>query len=422
MTDSKKILVAEDEAHIAKAVVTILKKAFPDFEIEHAKNGEDASVLLMMHNYRLVISDWNMPKKNGDELLKEVRGNEATAALPFILLTARGDRDSVVAALKEGANDYVVKPFKTPEFIAKIKKVLAATDSSSDATKTGESAEAGQEKSPVELIVEKFKKGEVTLPVLPGVVTKVNELFENDEVVVEELAKVIESEAAIAAKLINVANSPLVRGSSKCETVEQAITRLGLKETKNYVFTASNKGMFASNNKQLKEVVEDLWEHSLATAYCSKIMARKLKNKEAEKLFMLGLLHDIGKLLLVGIIDELSKVRAGFDNKDAVHEIMGQLHADFGAALLKNWCYSEEFQNIAHYHHVPFNSKRVSPELLIVYLANLMVRKIGLGKDEEEIENVIDSEAAKKLGVTADMVNEVLSETEENMVAARQAL
>ncbi len=414
MNSPQKILIAEDEVHIAKAIVAILKKGLPGFIIDHAKNGADAWEKAKSGTYQIIISDWNMPKKNGDELLSDLRCNENTVTTPFIMLTAKGDKDSYEAALEAGANGYVVKPFKTPEFIAKVKGVLDINGSACV-------IETVNDSSPIELVIDKFKQGYVKLPVLPEVVVKVSELFERGEVAIDELARVVELDAAIASQLISVANSPLVRGSSDCISVDRAITRLGLDETKSYVVALSHKGMLVSENWILKGVLEDLWWHSLAIAYCAKILARELDHQQPEKLFLFGLLHDIGKLLLVSIVDDLSKSNSCFD-EPAVKGVMQKLHSDFGAVLLKEWKYNDEFQNIAQYHHVPFSSNEVSVELLIVYLANLMVSKIGFAKDEAELANVTSSQAATKLGVSNKMITSMLEEANACLLAVKQVL
>jgi len=412
MSDPKKILIAEDEVHIAMAVKAILKKGVPDYVIDHAKNGAEAWDMATSNKYRLIISDWNMPKKNGDELLVDLRNHRDTANIPFIMLSARGDRDSYEAAIKAGANDYVVKPFKTPEFIAKVKGLLE-TDALNQA------ADVAQEKCLIDLVVDKFKQGDANLPVLPEIVMKLNELFETDDMKFEELARVIEMDPAIAIKLISIANSPLVRGSSDCLSVERAIMRLGLDETKNYAIALSNKGMLVSDNKILKQVLDKLWWHSLETAYCAKLLARKLNSTQADKMFLLGLLHDVGKLLLVRIIDDLSKSLSEID-EIIVEEVMGKLHSGFGSVLIKSWKFGDEFQNVVRFHHAPFDSEDVSFELLVIYLANLIID--GVGKDMEGVVNISSSQAAVKLGVTNDMIMTVVEEANECMVSVRKVL
>ena len=412
MSNSKKILIAEDEIHIAMAVKAIMKKALPDYVVEHAKNGAEAWQMATANVYQLIISDWNMPKKNGDELLVDLRNNKETEKTPFIMLSARGDRDSYDIAIKAGANDYVVKPFKTPEFIAKVKGLL-------EADSLGQRSGIIESKCLTDLVVDKFKQGYANLPVLPEVVLKLNELFENDDVKIEEIAQVIKLDSAIAIKLISIANSPLVRGSSGCLSVERAITRLGLNETKNYAIALSNKGMLVSDNKILKQVLDDLWWHSLATAYCAKLLARKLNNPQDEKLFLLGLLHDVGKLLLVSIVDDLSKSNPGIDEA-AVEEVMEKLHSDFGAVLIESWKFGGEFQNVVHFHHAPFDSGDVSFELLVIYLANLMIDCSG--NEVEGVEAVASSQAAMKLGLTSEMIMAVIAETNESVACVRQIL
>ena len=406
----KKILLAEDEVHIARAIMMILKKGVPGFTVDHAKNGAEAWEMAKSGDYQIIISDWNMPKKDGDELLADLRANECTAVTPFIMLTAKGDKDSVAAALEAGANEYVIKPFKTPEFIAKVKNVIGAGAGDSIA-----------DKSPVELVVDKFKQGFVKLPVLPEILVKLNELFERNDVTIDELARLVELDAAIASQLIKVANSPFARGSSDCISVDKAITRLGLDETKSYVMALSSKGILVSDNKILNEELDELWWHSLATAYCAKLLAKKLDAAKSDKLFFLGLMHDIGKLLLVSIVDDLSKSSSVF-TAPAVKEVMERLHSEFGSKLLKSWEYDDEFQNVIRFHHAPFNSESVSFELMVIYLANLMVRKIDLGEGEESIENVASSQAAIKLGVTGETLAAVLEQTNESVASIKQML
>lgn len=412
MRTEKRILLVEDEIHIARAIATILKKSLTGYEVDVAKDGMNALERIASQDYVMIISDWNMPKKDGAELLGDLRADERTSDLPFVMLTAKGDKDSVSAAYAAGANDYVIKPFKTPEFVAKIKAQL-------DATTAPCPVEDSLNGSPTEAVIAAFRKGQVQLPVLPCMVSKVNELFASKGASAQALARVVELDAVISGKLINIANSPLLRGRSDCATVERAITRMGVEQARNYIVVLANESLFVSQNRHLDTVLEDLWRHSLATAYCADYLGKALGMAPGESLFLLGLLHDIGKLVLVGHVNELSKTRSDLD-RQAIAEIMEQLHSEFGVALLEGWGYPEWFQGVVRYHHAPFNAPEVTPGLLVVYLANLMVRKIGFGKEEEEIENVADSQAAIELKVNGEMIARVLEQTRQAMVAVRQ--
>ncbi len=409
MSGVKKILVADDEIHIAMAIKAILKKALPGYVVDHAKNGVEAWKMASTNDYQLVISDWNMPKKNGDELLSDLRKNNDTSKTPFMMLTARGDRDSYAVAAKAGVDDYLIKPFKAAEFVLKVKGLLEH--------ETAGLLGGVQAECLADLVVDRFKKGYTNLPVLPKVVKNFNKLFESGDVTIEDIVKVVELDSAIALKLISIANSPLVRGASDCLSVERAITRLGLPETKNYIVALANKGVLVSENIILKKVLEDLWWHSLETAYCAKLLAIMLNHSNPDKLFLLGLLHDVGKLLLVSIVDDLSITWSEID-KAAVDEIMDSLHADFGSVLIRAWNFGDEFYDIVHFHHSPFDSENISFELLVIYLANLILG----GDDGKDAVEITSSQAAIRLGLKSDMIMSVIEKTNEYVASARRVL
>lgn len=111
------ILVVEDEGMIRKVVGRELIAAGCD--VTYASNGEEALVKLREALPDLVISDVNMPRMNGFELLKRIRAQVATKALPVILITARGDTEDVVAGMGLGADDYLIKPFALRELMAR---------------------------------------------------------------------------------------------------------------------------------------------------------------------------------------------------------------------------------------------------------------------------------------------------------------
>jgi two-component system chemotaxis response regulator CheY len=118
-----KILVVDDFATMRKIIKNILLQlGFKD--ILEADDGTTALELLKKQKVDLIISDWNMPKMPGIELLKAVRNNEDLKDIKFIMVTAEAQKENVIEAIKYGVNQYVVKPF-TPETLKeKLEKVL----------------------------------------------------------------------------------------------------------------------------------------------------------------------------------------------------------------------------------------------------------------------------------------------------------
>ncbi|MBR1907511.1 response regulator transcription factor [bacterium] len=120
MTAPKKILIIDDNPKF-------LEDALPlyDYEVETASDGLKAmKILSKKSDFDIILLDVMMPNMSGWEVLKEIRQNENTKEIPIIMITAINDETKIVKGLKEGADDYVVKPFVLPNLLARIEAVL----------------------------------------------------------------------------------------------------------------------------------------------------------------------------------------------------------------------------------------------------------------------------------------------------------
>lgn len=121
---SIKVLVVDDFATMRRIVKGALKQlGFKD--IIEAEDGKAAFDELKKEKVGLIVSDWNMPNMTGLELLKAVRSDDGLKDIPFLMVTAEGQKDNVVEAIKSGVNNYVVKPFTPDTFSEKLQKVFA---------------------------------------------------------------------------------------------------------------------------------------------------------------------------------------------------------------------------------------------------------------------------------------------------------
>jgi two-component system, chemotaxis family, chemotaxis protein CheY len=125
MASDLQILVVDDYNTMVRILRKLLKQIGYE-NVDEASNGEMALKMIKEKPYGLIISDWNMEPMTGYELLKHVRAAQETVKTPFILVTAESRPDNVLAAQKEGANEYLVKPFSAPVLKEKIDKALAA--------------------------------------------------------------------------------------------------------------------------------------------------------------------------------------------------------------------------------------------------------------------------------------------------------
>lgn len=118
------VLVVDDAPFIRDLVKKCLRNYFPGMVIEDAVNGRKAQVLLERERFDLVLCDWEMPEMSGLELLTWCRQHEALKAMPFIMVTSRGDKENVVQAIQAGVSDFVGKPFTNEQLLTKVKKAL----------------------------------------------------------------------------------------------------------------------------------------------------------------------------------------------------------------------------------------------------------------------------------------------------------
>ncbi|OPX19563.1 MAG: hypothetical protein BZ151_08445 [Desulfobacca sp. 4484_104] len=119
----KKVLVVDDFSTMRKIVRNVLKQlGFED--IVEADNGANALAVLRNEKIDLVVTDWNMPQMDGLELLENIRANDMTKNLPVLMVTAEGMKESVIAAVKAGVDNYVVKPFTAETLSEKLEQVF----------------------------------------------------------------------------------------------------------------------------------------------------------------------------------------------------------------------------------------------------------------------------------------------------------
>jgi DNA-binding response OmpR family regulator len=122
---STRVLIVEDDRDIADLVAHYLGKA--GFSAERVSSGRDALKVINEHPPELVILDLMLPHLDGLEICRTVRANEKTAAIPIIMLTARGEESDRIVGLEIGADDYIAKPFSPNELVARARALLRRT-------------------------------------------------------------------------------------------------------------------------------------------------------------------------------------------------------------------------------------------------------------------------------------------------------
>ena len=231
-------------------------------------------------------------------------------------------------------------------------------------------------------ILKQFVTGKINPPVMPQVVREMQMVIKKPTSGSDELAKVIEKDPIISLRLISIANSPIYRGVTNIRNVKNAIPRLGLKETLNIAIAIANKSLYETDKAQYKILMDKLWGHSLASAFGAKLIAQNLRLEDPENFFLMGLTHDIGKILLLKAFTEVTKQR--LLNTEAVQANVQEAHISLGSLLVKRWGFDDKLITVITHHEDSEFSEDASQEILVVHLANMLTRRIGFSLFEYE--------------------------------------
>jgi HD-like signal output (HDOD) protein len=193
------------------------------------------------------------------------------------------------------------------------------------------------------LLLEAIENDTLVLPTLPEVALRIREAVEDPEVSTAKLAEVIASDAALSARLIKVANSPLLRGRVVVDNLQMGITRLGVTFVRNLATGLAMEQMFQATSEYVDKRMRASWEHSIEVASISHVLAKHCGGLKADQATLAGLTHEIGILPILTIAEENPVL---LENEEMLDRIITQLHPKIGNAILKHWEFPEELADV----------------------------------------------------------------------------
>ncbi len=216
---------------------------------------------------------------------------------------------------------------------------------------------------------------------LPEVFDRVNDLLDESEVTEEEIADVIGHDPILTALLLKMANQVPYGSRDKIDNVAEALSRIGLKNLRALMRTTTAIDAFEQVDEDLVDMA-DFWHHSVCCGIAAGCLADRCGADDTQRMFVAGLLHDIGQLVLYKSCPELAARvlrKAGeseYFRYRAEREIMGLTHAQVGAELLRCWRLSPYLQEVAEFHHEPANAAKYGWEACIVHIATAVANRV----------------------------------------------
>ena len=232
----------------------------------------------------------------------------------------------------------------------------------------------------LEVIKQYIEAGNIVLPVLNSAARNVQTELVKKEPDIRVLENLISKDQSLSGQVLQMANSAFYHGLAEIMTIKAAIVRLGIREVGNIALLAATKNQFKSKNKGLNIVMHKLWQHSVGCALGVQWLSKRCKLDEfGNRAFFAGLFHDVGKLFILMVIDQMKEKNLNLPLTHALlMDAMAALHTQQGYNLMKQWNLPEEYCVIARDHHnKDFDSKNLL--LLLVRLSDMACLKIGIG-------------------------------------------
>jgi HD-like signal output (HDOD) protein len=236
--------------------------------------------------------------------------------------------------------------------------------------------------------VQSFAQNAGKLPSLPALYYELNEAVQNPDSSLEEIVGILEKDQGLSSRLLRLANSAFYGVPSQIGTLAEAVQIIGFRQVQDLVLSTSVIQAFQNVPEDLLDV-GSFWKHSIACGLASALLARQRHDPVPERLFLGGLLHDIGRLVLVlKAPAESVKILRRCESEQALaspieQQELGFDHAALGAELLRLWKLPLPLREMVHGHHNPGVSSVMFPDTFLIHYADFITSALQYGRSGE---------------------------------------
>ncbi len=269
-----------------------------------------------------------------------------------------------------------------------------------------------------EKVIDLIRHRKTSLPTLPVVINNIMATARSEETSAKDLANFIVNDQAISARVLRIANSAYYGMSKKIDSISRAIVVIGFKEI---ISLALGMGIFSAFSKKGNDApidITELWKHSIGVGFAARKIAKKTMKIADESTILIGLLHDIGKIIFcLYFPDEYGEVLKKMPNEQTPlykieNECLGLDHAEMAYLLMKQWNFPANLIQPVRYHHNPSVCPKDQVDMaMIVNLANFICHQSGIGHSgNNNIET--DDKVLRKMGLSDENVGTLAEELE----------
>ncbi|WP_319582434.1 response regulator [uncultured Pseudodesulfovibrio sp.] len=332
-----RLLFVDDESNVLAALRRMLRNKRDHWDMVLVNSGQAALDTLEESRFDVIVSDIKMPGMDGAELLTRVK--DFYPGTIRIALSGQVDLNEVIRSIRS-VHQYISKPCTAEALIARIEGALLSKEVLTDPEM-------------LKLVTEID-----ALPVIPKIFQEIQAELAKPEPSIERIADSITQDVGLMAKILKLVNSPFFGLPTHIDSMHKAITMLGLDTIKalilsTHLFTAYDGNALSGLKLNM------LWEHCFRVANIARLIAEcdKADKNVIVNCRMAGLLHDVGKLILINSFPEqyIRVLASARENGGPVcrieREVFGTTHAEMGAFLMGLWGMSHEVVHAIGYHH-----------------------------------------------------------------------
>lgn len=256
------------------------------------------------------------------------------------------------------------------------------------------------------------------LPPMPASISEVISACDDQDMTVGQLSQIILRDQGLTANILKLANSAFYGHARRVTTATEAVVLLGFSAVKSLAISSHTARLLNRALPGYGLAAGELWQHSIAVAFCARRLAVEVQLAPVEEAFVAGLLHDIGKIVLAThmetvfteIGEEARQRRESFHHVEA--EVLGFDHAELGARVAAQWSFPPELEEAIRCHHDPGRAT-LKPRLAhVVHLADAICMMLGVGLGADGLAYEVDPTTFDALGYDQQRIVGLLDELE----------
>jgi len=353
----KRLLFVDDEAMVLNGLRRSLHGMRQSWEMKFVDNGPAALEILAKEPFDAVISDMRMPVMDGAELLDQVK--ERYPDVVRLILSGQSSREAVYRSISP-AHQFLSKPCDPQELVGRLSQAFAMRDLlANQALKT---------------VISRLR----AIPSLPTLYDELTAALRSGNPSLAQIAKIISRDVGMAAKILQLANSAFVGASGRVSSLVQALSLIGTETVRTLVLSVHVFSQF-DGNPEVAAKLPALWDHSVAVSSLAQRIAGSEKKSKSlvEESFTAGLLHDLGKVVLLAEMPreyhQIFETACG-DGQNPERECLGCTHAEVGAYLMSIWGLPLPLVHAVAFHHHPSETEETDfSALTAVHAAEAIV-------------------------------------------------